>query len=176
MHFPRACLPKVLSDCIRVQYTGRGFSFLACLNFRRLLSSFSGTFRLCPPGRSTESKSFSSVKRIRSTVFCTSLPGPRARVLCVRSLNLAGSSRSPLGDAGDEQTDLIRPNFYLPGSYLMSSIINDEFCLSPGTSVSHLLCATKKELQNVVLGRRYANNEATCHGELRYESTGFPST
>ena len=57
----------------------------------------------------------------------------------------------------------------------MSAIINDEFRLSSGSSMFHLLCAAKKELQDVVLGRRYVNNEATCHGELRYESTGFPS-
>ena len=81
MHFPRACLPEVLSDCIRVQNAGRGFSFLACLNFSRLLSSSPGTFRLCPPGRFTELKSFSSVKRIRSTVFCTSL-SRASRTLC----------------------------------------------------------------------------------------------
>jgi len=46
----------------------------------------------------------------------------------------------------------------------MSASIDNECLPSQGSSVSHLLCATKRELQDVVLGRRYARNGEACRG------------
>ena len=88
--------------------------------------------------------------------------------LGVRSLNPAGHCRSqPASLTCRVTTERI---------VHMSTFVDNECHLNPGALISHLLRATKKELQDVALGKRYARNGETCHGgELKCESPGLPS-
>ena len=48
----------------------------------------------------------------------------------------------------------------------MSTFVNNECRLNPGPLVPYLLSATKKELQDIALGRRHACNGEVCHGAV----------